>query len=62
VTVDGGDSGNGSPGRPALYASLRSGVTLLVHGVKPPLDAPVAALCEALAHADLFLYAVVRTH
>ena len=32
----------------------------VVGGVRPPLDTPLAWLHAALAHADLFLYVVVR--
>jgi len=34
-------------------------VRILVHGIEPPLETPLAWLCANLAHADLFLYVSV---
>lgn len=63
---DGGGSGDGQPGRSrdrgqAEAQQLPKGCrAVIVNGVQPPLDAPLAWLHAQLHAPDYFLYIVVR--
>lgn len=65
--ADAGARGAAAPGAPGAQPApaLRVGgrpVDVLVGGVRAPLEAPLAWLHAALAHADHFLYVVVLPH
>jgi len=41
---------------------LSSEVEVLIHGINPPMDTPLAWLCENMCHPDQFLYISVICH